>query len=181
MSKLIILDRDGVINHDSLHYIKSPSEYVLLPGSCEAIARLSRAGYRVAVATNQSGVARGFYDEAQLAAIHAKMLVAVNAAGGAIDFILHCPHMPEAGCLCRKPQPGMLQAIARHFNTTLENVPFVGDRVSDIQAAQAAGATPFLILSPMTDRVALDAYPEVPVFDSLAQFVDMLLVQQCFH
>jgi len=181
MSKLIILDRDGVINHDSLHYIKSPGEYILLPGSCEAIARLSRAGYRVAVATNQSGVARGFYDETQLAAIHAKMLAAVNAAGGAIDFILHCPHMPEAGCLCRKPQPGMLQAIARHFNTTLENVPFVGDRVSDIQAAQAAGATPFLILSPMTDRVALDAYPEVPVFDSLAQFVDMLLVQQCFH
>ena len=100
--KLIILDRDGVINQDSIHYIKSPDEYILLPGSCEAIARLTRAGYTVAVATNQSGIARGFYDEAQLAAIHEKMMLSVRAVGGEIALILHCPHMPEAGCACRK-------------------------------------------------------------------------------
>ena len=175
MSKLIILDRDGVINQDSLHYIKSPDEFLLLPGSCEAIARLSGAGYRVAVATNQSGIARGYYDEAQLAAIHAKMRLYVEAAGGSIDYICHCPHMPEAGCICRKPKPGLLLAIARHFDCSLENVPFVGDRVSDIQAAQAAGAVPMMVLSPMTDRVGFESYPDVLVFSSLALCVDALL------
>ena len=179
--KLIILDRDGVINQDSLHYIKSPDECLLLPGSCEAIARLTAAGYRVAVATNQSGIARGYYDEAQLAAIHEKILSSVAAAGGRIDFILHCPHMPDAGCACRKPQPGMLLTIAKHFHYPLANanVPFIGDRVSDIQAAEAAGALPMVVLSPMTDRVSLAAFPHVPIFTSLAQCVDQLLAEQC--
>lgn len=173
--KLIILDRDGVINQDSIHYIKSPDEFVLLSGSCEAIARLKRAGYSVAVATNQSGIARGYYDEAQLAIIHEKMLASVHAVGGAIDFIIHCPHMPDSGCVCRKPSPGMLQAIAKHFDCTLSNVPFIGDRISDIQAALAAGAKPMMVLSPMTDRVGLAAYPSVPVFSSLAHCVDNLI------
>ena len=173
--KLIILDRDGVINQDSIHYIKSPEEYILLPGSCEAIARLTRAGYTVAIATNQSGIARGYYDEAQLAAIHEKMRNSVSAVGGHIAFITHCPHMPEAGCLCRKPQPGMLIAIAQHFDCSLNNVRFIGDRVSDIQAAEAAGAIPKMVLSPMTDRVGLAAYPHVPVFSSLAHCVDDMI------
>lgn len=173
MKKLIILDRDGVINYDSLHYIKSPDEFILLPGSCEAIARLTAAGYYVAVATNQSGVARGYYNEEQLEAINEKMMSCVRAAGGHIDFISYCPHMPDAGCACRKPQPGMLLAIAAHFNCALKNVFFIGDRLSDIQAAQAAGATPLMILSTMTDKDSLAAYPFVPVFDSLAQCVDM--------
>ena len=175
MNKLIILDRDGVINQDSFQYIKSPDEFMVLPGSCDAIARLTAAGYRVAVATNQSGIARGLYDENLLAAIHAKMIASVQAAGGCIDFVIHCPHMPDAGCTCRKPQPGMLQSIAKHFNYALATVPFVGDRVSDIQAAEAAGAIPFMVLSPMTDRIALAAYPHVPVFTSLAQCVNALL------
>lgn len=177
--KLIILDRDGVINQDSLHYIKSPDECLLLPGSCEAIARLTAAGYRVAVATNQSGIARGYYDVAQLTAINEKILRNVQEAGGCIDFVTHCPHMPDAGCACRKPEPGMLLAIAKHFNCSLENVPFIGDRVSDIQAAEAAGALPMVVLSPMTDRVSLATYPHVPIFTSLAHCVDQLLAEQC--
>jgi D-glycero-D-manno-heptose 1,7-bisphosphate phosphatase len=173
--KLIILDRDGVINQDSLHYIKSPDEYILLPRSCEAIARLSNAGYCIAIATNQSGIARGYYDEVQLTAIHNKMMSSVEAAGGRIDRIVHCPHMPDAGCACRKPEPGMLLSIAKHFNCPLTNVPFIGDRVSDIQAAQAAGALPMMVLSPMTDRVGLAAYSDVPIFTSLSDCVDALL------
>ena len=175
MNKLIILDRDGVINRDSLNYIKSPDEFILLPGSCEAIACLTSAGYMVAVATNQSGIARGLYDEAQLAAIHAKMVSCVQSAGGSIDFVIHCPHMPDAGCTCRKPQPGMLLTIAKHFDCSLKGVPFVGDRVSDLQAAQAVGARPLMVLSPMTDRVGLVPYHDVPVFTSLVQCVDALL------
>lgn len=175
MNKLIILDRDGVINQDSFDYIKSPDEFILLPGSCEAIACLTSAGYRVAVATNQSGIARGLYDEDQLAAIHAKMRSSVQAAGGCIDFVLHCPHMPDAGCPCRKPQPGMLLTIAKHFNCSLNSVSFVGDRVSDIQAAEAAGAKPLMVLSPMTDRAGLSRYGYVPVFTSLVHCVDALL------
>jgi D-glycero-D-manno-heptose 1,7-bisphosphate phosphatase len=173
--KLIILDRDGIINQDSMHYIKSPDEFILIPGSCEAIARLTAAGYRLAVATNQSGVSRGYYDEPQLAAIHEKMMGSVAAAGGHIDFIIHCPHMPDAGCSCRKPQPGMLTAIGAHFGCSLVDVPFIGDRLSDIQAAEAVGAKPYMVLSSMTDRVGLEAYPHVPVFTSLAHCVNAIL------
>ncbi len=177
--KLVILDRDGVINQDSIHYIKSPDECVLLPGSCAAIACLTAAGYKVAVATNQSGIARGYYDESQLAAIHEKLLKNVQKAGGCIDFIIHCPHMPDSGCACRKPAAGMLLTIAKHFNCSLMNVPFIGDRVSDIQAAEAAGALPMMVLSPMTDRISLETYSYVPIFTSLAQCVDKILAEQC--
>lgn len=179
--KLIILDRDGVINQDSIHYIKSPDECLLLPGSCEAIARLTAAGYRVAVATNQSGIARGYYNVAQLTAIHEKILTSVQEAGGCIDFITYCPHMPDSGCACRKPHPGMLLTIAKHFNCSLTDVPFVGDRVSDIAAAEAAGALPIMVLSPMTDRVCLASYPHVPIFTSLEQYVNELLAEQCIQ
>lgn len=172
---LIILDRDGIINQDSLEYIKSPDEFIVLPGSCDAIARLTAAGYRVAVATNQSGLSRGYYDDNQLERIHQKMKKLVQEAGGRIDYILHCPHMPESGCTCRKPQPGMLLAISQHFGVSLSGVAFVGDRISDIQAAQAAGAQPIMVLSTMTDQQGLLAYPQVPVFQSLAQYVDTLL------
>ncbi|AHE67776.1 D-glycero-beta-D-manno-heptose 1,7-bisphosphate 7-phosphatase [Legionella oakridgensis] len=178
MNNLFLLDRDGVINQDSLHYIKSVDEFELLPGSVEAIARLTQAGYRVAIATNQSGVARGYYDEAQLAAIHANLIANVCRAGGRIDRIEYCPHMPDAGCACRKPQPGMLLAIAHAFNCSLANVPFVGDRVSDIQAAMAAGANPIMVLSSMTDRAGLAAYPDVPVFNSLADCVTDFLASR---
>lgn len=175
MNQLIILDRDGIINQDSLQYIKSPDEFVLLPGSVQAIARLSTAGYRVAVATNQSGVARGLYDEAQLTAIHAKMIAAVQAVGGVIDVIEYCPHMPDSGCLCRKPKPGLLHNIAKRYDCSLTNVPFVGDRVSDIQTAIAAGAKPIMVLSSMTDKIGLAMYPDVPVYHSLSDYIDDLL------
>ncbi|KTD38628.1 D,D-heptose 1,7-bisphosphate phosphatase [Legionella nautarum] len=178
MNKVVLLDRDGVINKDSLHYIKSPEEFIPIPGSIEAIARLTAAGYRIGIATNQSGVTRGYYDEAKLAAIHRKMLSLVHEAGGEIEAIEYCIHMPDEGCSCRKPQPGMLFALEERLNCSLTGVPFIGDRVSDIQAAEAAGATPMMILSPMTDRVGLQAYRHVPVFDSLAGCVDYLLTQK---
>ena len=174
---MIILDRDGVINYDSLQYIKSPDEYVFIPGSALAIAQLTTAGYRVAVATNQSGIARGLYDEGLLASIHDKMNAEVNAVGGLIDRVEYCPHMPEVGCLCRKPKPGLLQKIAAAYGESLSNVPFVGDRVSDIQAAEAAGALPVVVLSSMTDHQGLAAYPHVPVYHSLADYVSDLLAR----
>ncbi len=145
--KLIILDRDGVINHDSDAYIKNPGEWQPLPGSLEAIARLSRAGYRIVVATNQSGVARGLFDLAALAAIHTRMQQAVNAAGGRIDAIFFCPHGPDAGCACRKPRPGLFLEILRRFKTAPAEVHAIGDQLRDLEAAHAAGCRPVLVLT----------------------------------
>ncbi|MCX7115537.1 MAG: D-glycero-beta-D-manno-heptose 1,7-bisphosphate 7-phosphatase [Gammaproteobacteria bacterium] len=173
--KVILLDRDGVINQDSHHYIKSPEEYILLARSCEAIARLTKAGYHIGVATNQSGVARGYYDVETLARIHEKLLNAVHAAGGKIDAIVYCPHHPNEGCACRKPNPGLLYMLAKKLHCRLSGVPFLGDRFSDIQAAQAVGARPILIRSPMTEAFLLDSSYAVPVFDSLYDAVDMLI------
>lgn len=172
MNKLIILDRDGVINQDSLEYIKSPEEFIFLPKSLEAIARLKQAGYRIAVATNQSGIARGFYDDEILEQIHNKLQTSVQEAGGAIDYIEYCPHFPESGCDCRKPNPGMLHKIAVYFQCSLRGVAYVGDRISDIEVALQVGAKPSIVISNMTDRQALMAYPEVPQFESLYDFVD---------
>jgi D-glycero-D-manno-heptose 1,7-bisphosphate phosphatase len=177
MTRLILLDRDGIINQDSLHYIKSREEFILIPGSVEAIVRLNKAGYKIGIATNQSGVTRGLYTETELHAIHDKMIQAIQKAGGQIDAIEYCIHLPEQRCRCRKPQPGMLYALAKRFDCSLKHVPFVGDRVSDIQAALAVGADPVMVLSTMTDIVGLKAYPEVPVFHSLAEYVEQLLVQ----
>ena len=145
--KLVVLDRDGTINHDSDEYIKSPSEWKPIKGSLEGIARLSQAGWRVVVATNQSGMARGLFDVAALNAIHDAMHRAVAQAGGRIDAIFFCPHAPEAGCECRKPKPGMLREIADRMNLDLADVPVIGDSLRDTQAAAAAGARPFLVLT----------------------------------
>ena len=145
--KLVILDRDGVINQDSDRYIKSPEEWLPIPGSLEAIARLSQAGWHVVVATNQSGIGRGLYDMGTLNAIHAKMHKAVGLAGGRIDAVFYCPDLPDAASSCRKPHPGMLLAIGERFNTPLELVPSVGDKLSDLQAAHAVGARPILVLT----------------------------------
>ena len=145
--KLVILDRDGVINHDSPSYIKSPDEWKPLPGSLEAIARLSQAGFHVVVATNQSGVGRGLFEMATLNAIHDKMHRAVGQAGGRIDAVFYCPHAQEANCGCRKPKPGMLEEIGRRFGTQLKDVPCIGDSLRDLQAAAAVGARPFLVLT----------------------------------
>jgi D-glycero-D-manno-heptose 1,7-bisphosphate phosphatase len=145
--KLVILDRDGVINQDSPAYIKSPEEWKPIPGSIEAIALLNQAGYRVLVATNQSGVGRGLFDMATLNAIHDKMHRALGQAGGRVDGIFYCPHAQDAGCSCRKPRPGLLDEISRRFGVSLEGVPVIGDSLRDLQAAAAVGAQPVLVLT----------------------------------
>lgn len=145
--KLVILDRDGVINLDSEHYIKSPEEWKPLAGSLEAIARFTQAGFRVVIATNQSGIGRGLFDMATLNAMHDKMHKAVNQLGGRVDAVFFCPHAQDAGCACRKPQPGMLLEIAERFNVALAGVPAIGDSMRDLQAAIAAGARPILVLT----------------------------------
>ena len=143
--KLIILDRDGVINRDSDEYIKSPDEWQALPGSLAAIAKLNQAGWTIAVASNQSGLARGYFDMSTLAAIHQKMRKELAQLGGAIDAFFVCPHGPDDNCLCRKPQPGLFHDIARRYDTSLENVPAVGDSLRDLQASYTAGCTPWVV------------------------------------
>jgi len=143
--KLIILDRDGVINRDSDEYIKSPDEWQALPGSLAAIAKLNQAGWTVAVASNQSGLARGYFDMSTLAAIHQKLRKELAQLGGAIDAFFVCPHGPDDNCLCRKPQPGLFHDIARRYDTSLENVPAVGDSLRDLQASYTAGCTPWVV------------------------------------
>src|SRR5690606_15356620 len=129
--RLVILDRDGVINEDSDAYIKSPDEWIPIPGSLEAIARLNRAEYRVVVASNQSGLARGLFDADTLSRIHEKMHRALADVGGAVDAVFFCPHGPDDECDCRKPRPGLLQDIARRLNVSLRGVPAVGDSLRD--------------------------------------------------
>jgi D-glycero-D-manno-heptose 1,7-bisphosphate phosphatase len=175
--KLIILDRDGVINYDSPQFIKSPEEWKPIPGSLEAISRLDEAGYRIVVATNQSGVGRGLFDMDTLNAINDKMVKAVNQAGGALDAIFFCPHASEAGCECRKPKSGMFRQISERFNVDLTGVPTVGDSMRDLVAGIALGCTPHLVLTGKGKRTQAD--PALPagtqVFADLAAVADHLL------
>jgi D-glycero-D-manno-heptose 1,7-bisphosphate phosphatase len=168
--KLVILDRDGTINHDSDQYIKSPAEWRPLPGSLEAIARLTQRGWRCVVATNQSGIARGLFDMAMLNAIHAELHRAVVQAGGRIDAIFFCPHAAEANCECRKPKPGLLREIAARMDVDLAGVPMVGDALRDLQAAAAVGCKPYLVLTGKgrTTREAGGLPPGTEVFADLA-------------
>ena len=145
---LIILDRDGVINFDSDQFIKNPEEWKPIPGSLEAIARLNQAGYRVVVATNQSGVGRGLFDMATLNAIHDKMHKSCALVGARIDAVFFCPHAAEANCPCRKPKSGMLEEIAARYNLgSLKDVPTVGDSLRDLQSSATLGAKPYLVLT----------------------------------
>ena len=175
--KLIILDRDGVINYDSVSYIKNPDEWKPIPGSLEAIARLSQDGYHVVVATNQSGVGRGLFEMATLNAIHAKMHRAVGQAGGRIDAVFFCPHAQNAGCNCRKPKPGLLKEIARRFNINLQGVPSIGDSLRDLEASVAVGAQPILVLTGKGKHTQLEdgVPPETQVFADLAEAVKALI------
>ena len=143
--KLVILDRDGVINHDSATFIKSPAEWIPIPGSLEAIAMLNQSGYRVAVATNQSGIARGLFDMAALNAIHDKMHRALSQIGGRIDALFYCPHAADDHCDCRKPKTGMIEDISRRFSIELNHVYAVGDALRDMQAFANAGCKPILV------------------------------------
>ena len=174
--KLVILDRDGTINHDSEHHVKSVDEWRPIKGSLEAIARLSQAGYRVVVATNQSGIARGLFDTATLIAIHDMLQRAAGLAGGRIDAFFFCPHAADSRCECRKPQPGMLLEVARRFNVSLKDVYMVGDARRDLEAAHAAGARPVLVLTGKGRKTKADG--ELPagtqVFPDLAAFAEQL-------
>jgi D-glycero-D-manno-heptose 1,7-bisphosphate phosphatase len=145
--KLVILDRDGVINRDSDKYIKSPAEWQPLPGSIEAIARLHQGGYRVVVATNQSGIGRGLFDMATFNAMNDKMMELVFRQGGRIDALFFCPHTDAEGCACRKPRTGMFEEIAARYHMDLKGVPCVGDALRDLQAAEAVGGQPILVLT----------------------------------
>ncbi|KOF52719.1 D,D-heptose 1,7-bisphosphate phosphatase [Achromobacter sp. DMS1] len=145
--KLIILDRDGVINQDSDAFVKTPDEWVALPGSLQAIARLSQAGWKVVVATNQSGLARGLFDMDTLTAIHAKMRRELAAVGGSVDAVFMCPHGPDDDCSCRKPRPGLFEQIGHRYDADLAGVPAVGDSLRDLQASSAAGCSPWLVMT----------------------------------
>ncbi len=173
MSQMVIIDRDGVINQDSDDYIKSPDEWIPISGSLEAICRLKKAGYLVTVASNQSGLARGLYSEETLKQIHDKMDRMLAARGASVDGIFYCPHGPEANCVCRKPKPGLLIQIARQFDIDLSRTHFVGDSISDIQAAKMVKALPVLVRTGKGEYV-MQNFPEtvdVPVFDDLGHFV----------
>lgn len=174
---LVILDRDGVINVDSDSYIKSPAEWVAIPGSLEAIARLNHAGILVTVATNQSGLARGLFDINELNQIHAKFQAALARVGGHVDGIFFCPHGPDDGCDCRKPRPGMLLEIGRRFRVPLEQVPFIGDSPRDAEAALAAGAIPILLRTDKRQQALVKTaeLQGLPVYDDLSAAVDALL------
>jgi D-glycero-D-manno-heptose 1,7-bisphosphate phosphatase len=143
--KLVILDRDGVINEDRDDFVKSPAEWVPIPDSLEAIANLTQAGWHVVVATNQSGISRGFFDMQALNAMHEKMHRLVNQAGGRIDAVVFCPHGKNDGCSCRKPEPGMVKEIAGRFNSRLADLPMIGDSLRDLQAIAAVGGQPILV------------------------------------
>jgi len=176
--KLIILDRDGVINYDSDQFIKSPDEWRPIPGSLEAIARLNHAGFRVVVATNQSGLGRGLFDMATLIAINDKMHKALALVGGRIDAVFYCPHAADSACECRKPKPGMFIEIAHRFGVELTGVPCVGDSVRDLQAAAAVDAQPILVLSGKGEKTLRDGvFPaHTIIFPDLAFAATALLV-----
>lgn len=177
--KLIILDRDGVINQDSDDYIKSPDEWIPIPGSLDAIARLNHAGYSVAIASNQSGIARGYFSLETLAAMNVKMNEMLSQLGGRIDAMFFCPHGPKDGCDCRKPRPGMLTDIGNRFQAELGDVMFVGDNINDVKAAKAAGARPVLVRTGKGEQtvgiLAKNRINGIPVYDDLAGFANSML------
>jgi D-glycero-D-manno-heptose 1,7-bisphosphate phosphatase len=176
---LVILDRDGVINQDSAEFIKSPEEWIAIAGSLEAIARLTQAGYRVVIASNQSGLARGLFSIDTLNRIHEKMNRQLAELGGSIEAIFFCPHGPKGNCPCRKPKPGLFLDIAARLGLSLSGVPAVGDSLRDLQAAAIAGATPVLVRSgkgrQTEEKLAGAEINPVAVHDDLAAFVDTLL------
>lgn len=180
--KAIILDRDGVINQDSPEFIKSPDEWIPLKGSIEAIAKLKRAGYAIFIITNQSGVARKLFTVGTLTRIHQKMIKAVSHQGGEIDAILYCPHGPDDGCKCRKPQPGLFLELAERLNLSLTDIPAVGDSIRDLYAAKAAGAKPILVKTGNGQKSANiiakgehDELSDIESYKNLADYVEHLL------
>ena len=175
--KLIVLDRDGVLNFDSDAFIKSPQEWRPIPGSLEAVARLNQAGYHVVVCTNQSGIARGLFTMATLNAIHQKMHDAAQQVGAHFDAVFFCPHASDDNCDCRKPKPGMLNALAARLETNLKGVPTVGDSLRDLQAGFVVGCVPYLVLTGKGEKTRDTGGlpPGTRIFANLAAVVDTLL------
>jgi len=171
--KFVILDRDGVINFDSDNYIKSPDEWIPIPGSLDAIALLTKAGYPIVIATNQSGVNRGLYSLDTLQLIHRKMLNAIQSVGGKIEKIYFCPHRPDENCACRKPQPGMLQAILRDFNLKSDEVIYIGDSFKDWEVAQTIGCEFILVRTGNGEKTVkqLPQNDRTKIFDDLSAVV----------
>jgi len=177
--KIVVLDRDGVINQDSDDYIRSAEEFVPIAGSIEAIAKLSNAGFIVTVATNQSGLARGYFDSDRLSEMHHLLCSMVEEAGGKIDGIFFCPHLPTDNCDCRKPKTGLLEQIEREFACKLQGSYFVGDSLKDIKAAEAFGCLPILVRSgkgQLTEQsLMLEHETTVQVFDRLSEAAQFIL------
>ncbi|MFM1895671.1 MAG: hypothetical protein RLZZ385_745 [Pseudomonadota bacterium] len=179
MLKPVILDRDGVINEDSDAYVKSAEEWLPISGSIEAIAQLSKAGFTVLVATNQSGIGRGLFDEFALAVMHQKMASLVEEAGGVLGGVFFCPHLPTDNCQCRKPRTGLLDTMEKEFGISLQGAPYVGDSLKDLQCARAKGCQPVLVLTGKGAETAATS-PEselegVTIFSDLAGFVQHYL------
>lgn len=175
---LVVLDRDGVINQDSRNFVKSADEWLPLPGAPAAIARLSKAGFTVAVATNQSGLARGLFGRRALSAMHRKLRRLVDREGGHVNRIVVCPHGPDDGCRCRKPQPGLLERLGRYYRVSMDGVPVVGDSLRDLEAAAAVGARPILVRTgngSKTEAGLPPALAHTEVFDDLTGAVDALI------
>ncbi len=175
--ELVILDRDGVINQDSSKYIRSPEEWIPIPGSLDAISRLNRAGYRVVIASNQSGIARRLFDIDTLNRIHETMHRQLAEVGGHVDAIFICPCLPKDNCECRKPKPGMLLEISERLRTPLEKVAYIGDKLIDVQTARAAGARPFLVKTGDGKKTlkSKETFDDVAVFENLAEAADTLI------
>ena len=181
--KLFILDRYGTINQDSLDYVKSAEEWMPLPGALEAIARLNHAGWHAVIASNQSGLGRGLFDVSTLNAMHTKMHALLAAVGGRVDAVFYCPHTPDDGCHCRKPEPGLFEQIGERYGMDLRDVPMVGDSARDVLAAVAAGCEPHLVLTgkgaAYKGRDLPDTFPaETRVHADLAAFADFLIARE---
>jgi D-glycero-D-manno-heptose 1,7-bisphosphate phosphatase len=171
--KLVILDRDGTVNANSDEFIKSPEEWHPIEGALEAIGRLNHAGYHVVLATNQSGLGRGLMDVASLNAIHVQMNKQLAKVGGRIDAIFYCPHASDEGCHCRKPAPGLLEQIGERYGISLEGVPFVGDSLRDMRAADAGGCSPHLVLTGKSEILRGQSLPsEFPAQTRVHQDLD---------
>jgi D-glycero-D-manno-heptose 1,7-bisphosphate phosphatase len=176
--RVLVLDRDGVINEDSDDYIKGPEEWQPIPGSIEAIARLCHGGYRICVASNQSGIARGLFGLGRLNAMHQKLRELLAKQGGQVELIAFCPHSPADHCLCRKPRPGLLLEIGSRLGIPLSGIPFVGDSIVDVEAARAAGMSPWLVRTGKGERTlafAKDRLSGVLVFRDLGAVADHAL------
>lgn len=177
----IILDRDGVINFESKEYIKTPEEWLPIPGSLQAIGLLTKAGYTIAVATNQSGVGRGFYTEADLALIHQKMLDSIKVKGGKVDKVFYCPHLPDDHCSCRKPGIGLFEQIADYYQLDLRGIIAIGDSLRDIKAALQVSCEPILVLTGNGEQTLLnnrELVDEIPIFPDLLSAVQKLLQEE---